>query len=339
MLDVGEIGLTGIPGDPAAIRVQAARMRAASQDAQLALTQIDSGRDTALADWRGAAADAFERHASRLRPRVADLIDLGGLAAPILEEYADILGAGQARYTTANAVSQERGRAAGAAEDGSAEQYEARKAAYDAQRDMQAAQIAVWEANRRAAERVAALTGRELPPQPNPYAYAAPPPPEPPQAPEGDQEKQYGLVEELTGIADAKRLLQGDWEAGIWLIAGLTPAGKAAKAAKLAKGAYFATKTGRRLDGYAGHLKRSDLEAAARELRGEVVARRADGTPFDHVKEVREAQGGLARYVLTLQRRVRDTRLSAEERAAVERELGDASRLLDYSERYVRREP
>jgi hypothetical protein len=36
------------------------------------------------------------------------------------------------------------------------------------------------------------------------------------------------------------------------------------------------------------HLKVSDVTAAKKELAGQVVARKADGTPFDHVGEVRE---------------------------------------------------
>jgi len=41
------------------------------------------------------------------------------------------------------------------------------------------------------------------------------------------------------------------------------------------------------------HLSDRDLDAARRELAGEVVARKSDGTPWDHLREVQEAQLGL----------------------------------------------
>uniref|UniRef100_UPI002455AA06 polymorphic toxin type 28 domain-containing protein n=1 Tax=Nocardia brasiliensis TaxID=37326 RepID=UPI002455AA06 len=41
------------------------------------------------------------------------------------------------------------------------------------------------------------------------------------------------------------------------------------------------------------HLTERDLDAARRELNGEVVARKPDGTPWYHVREVRDAQNGL----------------------------------------------
>jgi hypothetical protein len=94
-----------------------------------------------------------------------------------------------------------------------------------------------------------------------------------------------------------------------------------------------ATKT----DRVAEHLTRKDLEAALRESKGEVVARKPDGTPYDHVKEVREAQRGLVNRIEYLKRQMGDSRISAETRSAYEAELSQASRLLDYSEKYLPR--
>jgi RHS repeat-associated protein len=41
------------------------------------------------------------------------------------------------------------------------------------------------------------------------------------------------------------------------------------------------------------HTTKQDLDAARRESKGEVVARKKDGTPYDHQKEVADAQKGL----------------------------------------------
>ncbi|MFD9889741.1 putative T7SS-secreted protein [Amycolatopsis sp. NPDC059027] len=85
------------------------------------------------------------------------------------------------------------------------------------------------------------------------------------------------------------------------------------------------------------HLTDRDLDAARRELNGEVVARKGDGTPWDHVKEVKEAQNGLLNQVNKLKRMLNDSRLSPEDRPGIENELSEASKLLDYSEQWVPR--
>jgi hypothetical protein len=85
------------------------------------------------------------------------------------------------------------------------------------------------------------------------------------------------------------------------------------------------------------HLSDRDLDAARRELQGEVVARKPNGTPWDHVREVQEAQRGLVNRVTRLQRQLEDGRTSDAEKPAIETELSQASRLLDHSERFVPR--
>jgi Bacterial toxin 28 len=96
-------------------------------------------------------------------------------------------------------------------------------------------------------------------------------------------------------------------------------------------------RTGTRTDNIKEHLTDRDLDAARRELNGEVVARKPNGTPWDHVTEVREAQRGLVNRINWLKRQLGDSRLSDADRAAAQSELSEASRLLDYSEGFVPR--
>jgi hypothetical protein len=93
----------------------------------------------------------------------------------------------------------------------------------------------------------------------------------------------------------------------------------------------------RKTDRLKEHLTEKDLDGARRELDGEVVARKSDGTPWDHVDEVRNAQRGLINRIRQLKREVGDARLPEEQRSAAQQELGEASRLLDHSEQFVPR--
>lgn len=85
------------------------------------------------------------------------------------------------------------------------------------------------------------------------------------------------------------------------------------------------------------HLTERDLDAARRELNGEVVATKSTGVPWDHVDEVRNAQDGLVNRIGQLKRLLGDSRVSASDRAQYQAELSEASRLLDYSEQFVPR--
>jgi hypothetical protein len=87
------------------------------------------------------------------------------------------------------------------------------------------------------------------------------------------------------------------------------------------------------------HLSDRDLDAARRELAGEVVARKSDGTAWDHVREVQEAQLGLVNRIKRLKRQLDDGRTPETDRPALEAELSQASRLLDHSEHFVPRIP
>jgi hypothetical protein len=85
------------------------------------------------------------------------------------------------------------------------------------------------------------------------------------------------------------------------------------------------------------HLTDKDLDAARRELNGEVVKEKGSGVPYDHIKEVQEAQDGLSNRINRIKQLLSDSRLKPEERPDLESELSEASRLLDYTEQWVPR--
>ena len=89
------------------------------------------------------------------------------------------------------------------------------------------------------------------------------------------------------------------------------------------------------LSGYRQQLDPATLDAARRELRGEVVARKPDGTPYNHVGKVRKAQEGLKNTIAKMRGRLSATSCSSAQRAEAQRVISEASRLLDYSEKYV----
>jgi YD repeat-containing protein len=74
-----------------------------------------------------------------------------------------------------------------------------------------------------------------------------------------------------------------------------------------------------------------------REAAGEVVARKADGTPWDHVHELRDAQRGLLNRIDSIKRQLGNGKVSDAQRSALQRELGEASKLLDKTEGYLPR--
>lgn len=88
-------------------------------------------------------------------------------------------------------------------------------------------------------------------------------------------------------------------------------------------------------DRHKEHLTRDDLDAARRELNGEVVVRKVSGTPYDHVHEVQDSQRGLLRRILRLKQLISDSRTGPVERQLYSDELAEASRLLDYSRGFV----
>lgn len=93
-----------LPGDPAALRAGAAKLRVAAVTAREATWEVQSARGTADGGWKGGAAAAFGRAAGGTQQRVGALERLSEAAAP-LETYAAELEAAQrtwnAHYDTA----------------------------------------------------------------------------------------------------------------------------------------------------------------------------------------------------------------------------------------------
>ncbi|MFY1616412.1 polymorphic toxin type 28 domain-containing protein [Micromonospora sp. WMMD736] len=85
------------------------------------------------------------------------------------------------------------------------------------------------------------------------------------------------------------------------------------------------------------HLQPKDLTGAQRELRGEVLGRRSNGKPYDHIDEVTSAQAGLFNRINTIKSRLGTVNLNSTTRASLQIELGYASRMLDYSYKYMPR--
>lgn len=83
------------------------------------------------------------------------------------------------------------------------------------------------------------------------------------------------------------------------------------------------------------HISKSDLDAARRELNGEVVKLKDSGKPFDHVKEVRDSQKGLKNNILTIKKDLSESTLSAAEKQQLENLLSESSKLLDHTKMFV----
>lgn len=71
------------------------------------------------------------------------------------------------------------------------------------------------------------------------------------------------------------------------------------------------------------------FQAALREARGEVVARRADGKAYDHIGELREAAAGLKNDVLKVKDLIGSGKLDDAGKEAAEQALSRGSKLLD----------
>jgi hypothetical protein len=79
------------------------------------------------------------------------------------------------------------------------------------------------------------------------------------------------------------------------------------------------------------------LDAARRELDGETVATKASGEPWDHVSEVEQAQRRLLKIMNRISSNLCNADLSVAQKRLLVYQYGQASRLLDYSERFVPR--
>lgn len=85
------------------------------------------------------------------------------------------------------------------------------------------------------------------------------------------------------------------------------------------------------------HITDKDLTAAQRELDGETVATKGDGTPYDHVQEVRDAQNGLLNRITKLKGLINSGKLQPGASEVAQQRLGVLSRILDRTEKYVPR--
>ncbi len=101
--------------------------------------------------------------------------------------------------------------------------------------------------------------------------------------------------------------------------------GRTAREIKKVSEAATRTKTDRLLE----HVTPKDLSAAARE------ARTGEQFRGQHLKELREAAEGLRERIKDINQGLSNPRLGSEERKALERELGRASRGLDAAERLL----
>lgn len=83
------------------------------------------------------------------------------------------------------------------------------------------------------------------------------------------------------------------------------------------------------------HVLNGELDAARRELQGVIVAMKGD-VPYDHIDELRKAQQGLLNRVIYI-KALLDHAPDSPAKAALVKELGEASRLLDRSEEFLPR--
>jgi RHS repeat-associated protein len=92
-----------------------------------------------------------------------------------------------------------------------------------------------------------------------------------------------------------------------------------------------------KIDNIKGALDRKTLDAARRELKGEVVAVKKSGEAFDHVNKVREAQQGLINQIGNLKKQLGNSELTEAARKEIQRKISEASKLLDKTEEFVPR--
>jgi len=85
----------------------------------------------------------------------------------------------------------------------------------------------------------------------------------------------------------------------------------------------------RTVDRYKHALSPEHVRAAAREKAGEVVARKPDGMPFDHLTETRRAMAGAKERIKKLKKHLGDPNLTSEQRSIIESELSEFSHMLD----------
>jgi hypothetical protein len=83
------------------------------------------------------------------------------------------------------------------------------------------------------------------------------------------------------------------------------------------------------------HLQPKDLDAARRELRGEVVAVKKDGSPYNHIHEVCDSQTSLLNIINSLKSILSNPRLCDKSKRDAEELLTYVSSQLDFTRNFV----
>jgi hypothetical protein len=96
-------------------------------------------------------------------------------------------------------------------------------------------------------------------------------------------------------------------------------------------------RSGTKTDRMKEQIDQPTLDAARRELNGEVVSTKPTGEPYDHLDKVRNAQRGLVSRIVELKRQLADARIADADKPALQAELAEASQLLDYTEQFAPR--
>ena len=92
------------------------------------------------------------------------------------------------------------------------------------------------------------------------------------------------------------------------------------------------------IDAFRDVLEPRHLDAFRRERNGEIVARKPDGTPYDHVPEVNNAIRGLENTMQSIQNKLGSpsANLTAAERQSLTDRYAAGSRLLDYARGWIK---
>jgi hypothetical protein len=115
--------------------------------------------------------------------------------------------------------------------------------------------------------------------------------------------------------------------------AAISGAGTAARVAVVsAGGAKIAMSITHALADVRGPLslfKPRDIDAALREARGEIVAVKPNGQPYNHIAKLQDVANGLTKGIDRIKGIMGDTRTSSSERASLKNLLSSTSKLLD----------
>jgi RHS repeat-associated protein len=134
----------------------------------------------------------------------------------------------------------------------------------------------------------------------------------------------------------AARGVGSDLLAGLPLLLTSSAAGDPFEGAKLANGRTTEALASR-VSNRSKTLESRHYDAALREARGEVVARRTGGTSYDHINDVREQAAGLRKDIQDIKRLMGNDKLTSGQRVVLQETLSNASRMLDQAERVLQK--